>query len=227
MKSNKNIITDKQSVINYNISILNFNKKYPSRITNSICSISEIGIGCKISDTKCFGNVSIGNFVSITGPGTIINSIKEKINIGSFTSIGQNVCIVDFNHAFNRSTSSFIINKIFQGNIAEEIITKGKTIIEEDVWIGSNSVITAGIKIGRGAVIGAGSIVTKDIPKYSIAFGNPAKIISARFSENKILFLEEIEWWKWDTNKILRNREFFETDIAKQSIEEIKNKIND
>lgn len=66
-----------------------------------------------------------------------------------------------------------------------------------------------GITVGTGAVIGAGSIVTKNVPPYTIVAGNPARMIRARFSDEKILELLESKWWEWDEEKIKSNKSFF------------------
>ena len=79
---------------------------------------------------------------------------------------------------------------------------KGDIIIENDVWIGANSTIMSGIRIGNGSVVAAGSTVTKDIPPYSIVAGNPAKVVKKRFTEDQIEKLLEISWWEWEEQKI-------------------------
>jgi virginiamycin A acetyltransferase len=71
------------------------------------------------------------------------------------------------------------------------------------------------VTIGDGAVIGAGSVVTKDIPSYCIAVGNPAKVIKKRFCESVIEQLVKIQWWNWSDDKIQRNRNLFEVDLSK------------
>ncbi|WP_024546383.1 acetyltransferase [Picosynechococcus sp. NKBG15041c] len=78
-------------------------------------------------------------------------------------------------------------------------------------------IILPGITVGDGAVIGAGAVVTKDIPAYAIAGGNPARIIKYRFSHSIIEQLLKVCWWDWDEDKIIRNRIFFETDFSKQN----------
>lgn len=77
------------------------------------------------------------------------------------------------------------------------------------MWIGSNAVILSGLTIGRGSIIGAGSVITKDVEPYSIFAGNPAKKIKDRFKKETIRILEEIKWWEWNTDKIRKNIEFF------------------
>jgi tetrahydrodipicolinate N-succinyltransferase len=84
--------------------------------------------------------------------------------------------------------------------------TKGDIVIGNDVWIGSGVKILSGVNIGDGAVVGANSLVTKDIPKYAIYGGNPAKLIRMRFSDETIKIFEEIKWWDWpleDINKAI------------------------
>jgi virginiamycin A acetyltransferase len=82
---------------------------------------------------------------------------------------------------------------------------KGDIIIENDVWIGANSTIMSGIKIGNGAIVAAGSTVTKDVPPYAIVAGNPAKVVKYRFTEEQIEKLLSISWWDWDEQKIRDN----------------------
>lgn len=81
--------------------------------------------------------------------------------------------------------------------------------IGNDVWIGKNVLIKGGITIGDGAIIGMGSVVTKDVPPYSIVGGVPAKIIRKRFSQTEIDALLKIKWWNWDSNDIVNRREDF------------------
>lgn len=221
LKLNKNIHLDRSSDLNYNVINLDVESKYTCKIVDSKCNLATIHEGCYISESRIYGDVSLGRFASITGPGTIVKSLKEKISIGSFTSIGQNVCIVDFNHNFNRISSNFIHYNIFKENFHSDIVTNGPTIIEEDVWVGSNSIILPGVIIGRGSIIGAGTIVNIDIPAYSIVVGNPAKVIKKRFTEEQIALLEKLKWWEWDIEKIVKNKNIFKIDISKSKSQDL------
>jgi len=82
---------------------------------------------------------------------------------------------------------------------------KGDIIIENDVWIGATATIMSGVKISNGAVVGAGSVVTKDVPPYAIVAGNPAKVVKYRFTEEQIEKLLSIAWWDWEEQKIRDN----------------------
>jgi serine acetyltransferase len=77
------------------------------------------------------------------------------------------------------------------------------------VWIGANSVILSGISIGNGAIVGAGSVVTKDIPDFAIVAGNPAKVIRMRFNEEEIAHINALQWWNWDIDTIRQNAHLF------------------
>lgn len=215
LKTTKNLILDSTSNINYNVSSRTNSKKYPTRIFKSECNITSIGEGCQLYEVHCYGDVNIGRFVSITGPGTVLKSLVSKINVGSFTSIGQNVCIVDFNHNIDRASNIFYNYIFHEMNFDSDLKSNGEVNIGEDVWIGSNTVILPGVTVGRGAVIGAGSVVTKNVSKYSIAIGNPAREIKRRFNEDVAQYLEKTKWWEWDTEKIVKNKEFFQTKMNK------------
>lgn len=79
---------------------------------------------------------------------------------------------------------------------------KGDTVIGNDVWFGQTVTVLPGITIGNGSIIAANSVVTKDVPPYTIVGGNPAKIIKKRFSDDTIQALEELAWWDWPIEKI-------------------------
>ena len=89
-----------------------------------------------------------------------------------------------------------------------------RTSIGNDVWIGNRVMIKAGVKIADGAVVGMGSIVTKDIGPYEIWAGNPAKLIRKRFDDGTITILEDMKWWEWNDEKIELSSSIM-TDIAK------------
>ncbi|EJR45835.1 hypothetical protein IIM_05021 [Bacillus cereus VD107] len=133
--------------------------------------------------------------------------IGDKLKIGKFCAIASNVKFI-MNGA-NHNTSSFTTFPFgaFGGDLEVGLENlsggfKGDTVIGNDVWIGYNATIMPGVKIGDGAIIATNSVVTKDIPPYSIVGGNPAKLIRYRFDEETIDILNIIKWWDWDIEKI-------------------------
>lgn len=133
----------------------------------------------------------------------------DKLIIGKFCSIA---CGVKFpfnsaNHTL-ASLSTYPFPLFFEEwglekqNVAESWDNKGGIIIGNDVWIGFEAVILAGVTIGDGAIIGTQAVVTKDVPPYTIAGGIPAKPIKKRFDEDTISDLLHIKWWNWPKEKI-------------------------
>jgi virginiamycin A acetyltransferase len=126
-----------------------------------------------------------------------------KIVIGKKCSIAMNCTFICSNHLIDTfstypSTTSLFSHK--KGNLSG--YSKGDIIIKNDVWIGVNSTIMDGITIGNGAVVAAGSVVTKDVDAYAVVGGNPAKIIKYRFSLEIIDEIEKTQFWDMDINEI-------------------------
>ncbi|WP_051289260.1 CatB-related O-acetyltransferase [Chryseobacterium daeguense] len=163
---------------------------------------------------EIFGKVKIGKYTSINGPATRICGEISDVVIGAYCSIASSVVIQEFYHNYNMVTTYNINSNIIGEPLENEKISKGPIIIEDDVWIGSNSVILSGVKIGRGAIIGAGSVITKDVEAYSIVAGNPAKLLRKRFDQQTIEKLEESKWWLWDKEEIIKNKKFFKHEIV-------------
>lgn len=129
------------------------------------------------------------------------------LKIGKFTSIAENVTILlGGNHRMDWVTtypfSALTTTWPEAGNISGHPQSKGDVIIGNDVWIGFGSTILSGVNIGDGAVIAARSLITKNVPPYSIVGGVPAKIIKLRFSEDIIKKLLKLSWWNWSDKKI-------------------------
>jgi len=127
-----------------------------------------------------------------------------KTDVGKYTSVAGDVTIGYPDHPLEQvSTSPVFYDRTqplpFFFESATELLGKeSRTIIGHDVWIGQNSFIKAGRKIGVGSIIGAGSIVTSDIPPYSIAAGNPCRVLRPRFSIEIASQLLESKWWDLD-----------------------------
>ena len=139
----------------------------------------------------------------------------ERLIIGKFCSIA---CGVKFlfncaNHTL-KSLSTYTFPLFYEdwelekSNVASAWDNKGDIVIGNDVWIGFEAVILAGVKIGDGAIIGTRAVVTKDVPPYSIVCGIPAKVIRKRYSPDIIELLLSLRWWDWTKDRIKRNLPF-------------------
>ena len=169
--------------------------------TSRVCSKSELT------------SVSIDRYTYVGNDCFMVN-----VSIGAFCSIADRVCIGGAGHPIERVSSSPVFHEgknILSVNFQNfPYKHTPKTMIENDVWIGMGAIIKAGVSIHNGAVIGAGSIVTHDVPPYAIVGGNPARIIRYRFDEKTSQALENIKWWEWDSEKIRKESYLFD-DVAK------------
>ena len=158
-------------------------------------------------------NIQVGDY-------TMYNDFvnQDKLIIGKFCSIacGAKFLFNSANHT-QRSLSTYPFPLFFEewGLDIKKVATawdnQGDIIIGNDVWIGYESVIMAGVTIGDGAIIGTRAIVTKDVPPYTIVGGVPAKPIRRRFPDQVISTLLELEWWNWPAEKIAENIEVIKT----------------
>lgn len=136
--------------------------------------------------------------------------VGDKLIIGKFCMIASDVKFImnGANHLTDSlSTYPFAIFGNGWENAMEgkSYPQKGNIHIGNDVWIGYNATIMAGVHIGDGAIIAANSTITKDVEPYTIVGGNPAKKIRKRFSEDVITKLLELKWWNWNMEKITKN----------------------
>lgn len=136
----------------------------------------------------------------------------DKLQIGKFCSIacGAKFLFNSANHTlYSLSTYPFPLFFEEWGLEKKDVTNawdnKGDIVIGNDVWIGYEAVILAGVTIGDGAIIGTRAVVTKDVPPYTIVGGVPAKPIKRRFPEEIISALLEIQWWNWSEERIARN----------------------
>lgn len=136
----------------------------------------------------------------------------DRLVIGKFCSIacGAKFLFNSANHTLG-SLSTYPFPLFYEEwglsrrDVADAWDNKGDIVIGNDVWIGYEAVILAGVTIGDGAVVGARAVVTRDVPPYTIVGGVPARPIRKRFSEAAISALLEMRWWDWPRERIARN----------------------
>ncbi len=153
------------------------------------------------------GNIRIGY-------GTTLgynNFVHGDVSIGKYCQLGADVAIHTTNHPTNY-LSTYINKNLFDGELtALKEIKKAK--IGHDVWIGHNAIIVGNVKIGNGAVIASGSVVTKDVEPYTIVAGVPAKAIRKRFSEKIIQEVEALAWWNLSETELSKIKPLFFKDF--------------
>lgn len=204
----------------------NPNDIYPNENIKSVCFIKNV-----IKNP----NIIVGDYTYYSDENDVENFEKhvthhyefigDKLIIGKFCAIAKGVEFVmnGANHRMN-SVTTYPFNIMGSGwekvtPTLDDLPYKGDTIVGNDVWIGQDVTVMPGVKIGDGAIIASNSVVTKDVPPYSIAGGNPIKIIRKRFDDELISYLLELKWWDWPKEKIFSNLEI----LCSADLDKIKN----
>ena len=204
------------------------NEKFPNKNVPSVCFIKNV-------ITR--PNIEVGDYTYYDDTNGadkfeehVIHHYEflgDKLIIGKFCQIASGIKIImnGANHRMN-SVTTYPFNIMGGGweqftPALEDLPLKGDTVVGNDVWIGQNVTVMPGVNIGDGAIIAANSVVTKDIPAYCVAGGNPCKIIKKRFDDELISYLQEIKWWDWSPEKIFANLEA----LCSGDLEQIRNII--
>lgn len=141
---------------------------------------------------------------------------ETGLTIGRYCSIAENVTLVlGGNHRTDWITT-YPLSVFIQSLSANtgHPSTKGDISIGNDVWLGYGSTVLSGVTIGDGAVVGACSVVTKDVPPYAIVIGAPAKVVKYRFDKKYIAQLLNIQWWNWSPEELeTRGKHLLSCDI--------------
>ncbi|HHT17647.1 MAG TPA: Vat family streptogramin A O-acetyltransferase [Papillibacter sp.] len=188
------------------------NALYPNENIKSVCFIKN---------TVTRPNIIVGDYTYYSdpkGPERFEERVThhydflgDKLIIGRFCAIGEGVEFI-MNGANHRmgSVTTYPFNIFGHGwekatPSLEELPFKGDTVVGNDVWFGQNVTVMPGVHIGDGAIVAASSVVTKDVPPYTIVGGNPARVIKKRFDDDLIAYLLELRWWDWPAKKIFEN----------------------
>jgi virginiamycin A acetyltransferase len=162
-----------------------FAKKWRLRNPHNLTSVGERAFPMDVVEV---GNSSYGVLMIQS----LFEQKDEKLTIGNFVSIAPGVqFLLGVNHQTKTLTTFPLHSRLIEPS-NRDAITNGPIIVEDEVWIGTNALILSGVRIGKGAIIAAGSIVTKDVPPYAIVGGVPAKLIRYKFSEEIIKILHPI-----------------------------------
>jgi len=145
-------------------------------------------------------------------PGTVI---------GRYCSFAEGVKIFNANHPMERrSLHPFFYNPRL-GIVPRETIVRGTIVIGHDVWIGHNAIITPRVSsIGNSAVIGAGAVVTRDVPAYAVVAGNPARIVRHRFDDRSQQEIEASRWWEHSIEELRETLDSFLEPVAHARVDQ-------
>ncbi len=147
----------------------------------------------------------------------------EKLIIGDYVSIGGNVIfILGGNHQINSITPYPLYSNYIAPSPKHDAQTRGAILVEDEVWIGFGAIILSGVTIGKGAIIAAGAVVSRNVPAYAIAGGNPAVVIKYRFDEAVRNVLLDFSISQLDQQTIIDNIEMLYAPLNVDLVEKIK-----
>ena len=171
-----------------------------------ICDIDCVKVG-----KETYGVLNVHNFAHKP-------SETVGLEIGHYCSIADDVhFLLAGEHELNK-ISTFPIKRFMPGvQLLADNNSKGKIIVEDDVWIGYGATILSGVTIGKGAVIAAGSVVTKDIPAYAIAGGIPAKTLRYRFNQDLVDLVNKLDYSKLDYSFISDYEQLFTANVTEEN----------
>jgi len=205
---------------------LHLKNKYSK--TNSLSRNFTIGKGVKLTNSSlgyhsriaeqasihfsCIGAYSaIGRYTKIT-----------HTSVGKFCAVSWDTTINAVSHPHNNLSISAFPYVPYVGNFVDKRKQHvQRVIIQNDVWIGANCVIMPGLTIGNGAIVGAGAVVTHDVPDYAIVAGVPARIIKYRFDDHVIEKLQALKWWDLDPNVIKQHISIWQNEVTSDTIQSI------
>ncbi len=158
------------------IKLIQFQKEYRKANSNN----GTVALNIFPLDKVDVGDYSYGGIKYLT-----FGNDQEHLSIGNFCSIAEDVCfLAGGEHNYKRAFLFPVYSHVF-GNVPfEPTPTKGPIVVEDDVWIGYGATILSGVRIGKGSVVGAGSVVSKDIPPFSIYIGNT--VFKSRFKDDEV-----------------------------------------
>lgn len=167
-------------------------------------TVTTLGAYTEVGPRTKLHEVALGDYSYVVNDSDIAYT-----TIGKFTSIAAMTRINPGNHPMDRASQShfsYRASAYFDGERDEEGFfawrrAQGVTV-GHDVWIGHGAIVLPGRRIGTGAVIGAGTVVTKDIPDYAIAVGNPARIVRQRFPDEVAAGMKALAWWDWPHDRL-------------------------
>lgn len=164
---------------------------------------STFGRYCEVGARTKVAESTFGDYAYVVNDSDIIYT-----DVGKFCSIAAHTRINPGNHPLERVALSHFTYRSSAYDMGPDDAAffdwrrSFRCVMGNDVWIGHGAVVLPGVKLGNGAAVGAGAIVTKDVPPFAIVVGNPGKILRYRFTPEIIAALERIAWWDWSHEQL-------------------------
>lgn len=160
------------------------------------------------------------------GPIELLSDVpSSKLKIGSFCSIGEDTIFLLGKDHVTHNLSTYPFRYKILKSVKYESVSKGDIIVENDVWFGQRTTVLSGVKIGQGAVIATGAVVTKDVPPYAIVGGCPAKVLKYRFDDEVIKKLLTLNFDNLSEETLKQNEEYLYTKITYSNVDMVLKKL--
>lgn len=206
--------------IKHEIILSDLNSKWKKKNHHNHTSIGlQCNLDCIKVGRETYGTINANSFDHKP-------SETVGLEIGNYCSIADNVYFLLAGEHELGSASTFPFARFMPDKmVLNDSLSKGKIIVEDDVWIGYGATILSGVKIGQGAVVATGAVVTKNVPAYAVVGGVPAKVIRYRFSPDVVQVMCNMDYSKVDFNIVEQNPELFHGSIEKIPVNELKDKL--
>ena len=161
----------------------------------------------------------LGRRVRITGP-----SFIDPCEIGPYTVMAR-VAVRSVDHHTAYLNMQEVVQRRVIGGRSMVKPPDGPVRIGAGCWLADNVTVLQGVDIGQGAVVGAGAVVTKSVPPYAVAVGNPARVLRYRYPEEIIELIAPVDWWNWSDEKLRANKDLFEIDLTTVDPEVLRERL--
>lgn len=214
IKKTLNEVTKKSAVLSH-LKLLWFRNKWRKQNSHNLTTAKNcFNAGCVSVGNGTYGELDVRHF----------GNPDERVIIGNYCSIGPEcVFMTGGEHRYDGlSTYPF---RVKLGLCENESVTRGPIVLEDDVWIGFRTTVMSGVRIGKGAVVAAGAVVTKDVPPYAIVGGVPAKIIKYRFPEPLIAEMKEMDFSTLTPRRVEEQIEIFDIALTQENVTDMIKKL--
>lgn len=196
----------KSAVLSY-LKLLYFRKKWRMQNTHNLTTAKTCFNARWVTvGNGTYGELDIRHF----------GNAQERVVIGNYCSIAHECVFLTGGEHRHDSLSSYPF-RVKLGLAENESITRGPIVLEDDVWLGFRSTVMSGVTIGRGAVVAAGAVVTKDVPPYAIVGGVPAKVIKYRFPEKVITELMQMDFAALSAEQAVKHIDAFDVALTEDN----------
>ncbi len=173
----------------------------------------------------------VGNLLTTIGRGTVIRGPltvrgKGTLIIGNYCALGEGIRVVTSNHHTGGANVQIRLQRRLGFN---DISGEPRQVsIGNACWVGDCAIFLPGSAVGDGTIVGAGAVVTKSFPPFSVVGGNPARVLKMRFTDEVRDALLQLAWWEWPEDRMARNKPFFNLDLSRATgVQQIWSLIRD